>query len=107
MYTVRAPVALCARLLEPLLLQRLQLVQAQVDMLCVARDWCCAIELAARVLQLKRFEQVTALVALVTSRILVIAKRTGALNEAVRKKTLMCLAVRLSCGLLLKVAVLV
>ena len=101
MHTVRAPVAFRARLLEPLLLQGLQLVQAEEDVFCLARNRCGAVELAAGILQLERFKQMTALVALVTSRIFVVAQWAGTLDESVCQEALMCLAVRLCCGLLL------
>jgi hypothetical protein len=73
-----------ARLLEPLLLRRLELVQAQIHVLRIAWYRCGPIKLATGVLQLQRIEKMSALVALVSSGVIVVAQRTGTLDKTIR-----------------------
>jgi hypothetical protein len=76
-------------------------------MLGLAWDWRRTVELAARVLKLKRFKKVAALVTLITSRIIIPAERACSLYETICQEALMCLAVWLCIGLLLQVSILV
>jgi hypothetical protein len=73
----------------------------------LARHWRGSIELASWVFQLESFEEMPALVALITSGILVVTQRTCAFNETIRQEAFMCLTVRLCGRLLLQVAVFV
>jgi len=105
--TVGGPVALFARVFEPLFYCWLQPVQSKIYVFRLARYWRGSVELTARVLELEGVQQVPALVALVSARIVIVAEWTCALDEAIGKETLVGLAVWLGCDLLLQIAVLV
>jgi hypothetical protein len=76
-------------------------------MFCLSWDGGCAIELAAGLLQLQRVEQMTALVALVSSCILVGTQRAFSLDKAVGQEGVVCFAVRLDSCLFLQEAIVV
>lgn len=105
--TVRRPCTLLARLCRPFLDLCLELVQQQVNVFCLSCDGCCAIELAARFLQIQRIKKMSTLVALVSSCILVTAQRALSLDEAIGQERVVCFAVRLHCCLFLQEAVVV
>lgn len=104
---VLRPSILLVGVLEPLVNLGLQLLQANKDVRRVARDGSSAVDLASWVDELKRIQQAAALVALVTSGIVVVALRARSLDESVRQEGIVLLTVRLFCRPLLKEVVFV
>jgi hypothetical protein len=83
---------------DPLLNLRLELVEQDVNVFGLAADWGSTIELAAGVNKIKGIEKMTALVALVSTGIIVMAAGALALNIAISQEGTVLLAERLFSG---------
>ena len=73
----------------------------------LSRDRCCTVELTMWIDKLERIKKIAALVALITSGIVVLTSRTGTLNVAVCKKGFVLFTVGLCSCPLLELAILV
>lgn len=65
----------------------------------------CIIQLAARLDQIQGIDQLSALVTLISSSILIATERTGSLDEAISEETAMLLAIWLECSSLFQVTI--
>ena len=73
----------------------------------IAGNWSVSVNLAPGVNEIKWIQQVTTLVALIASCIIILASWASTLNEAISQEAIMLLAIELSGGILSQISILV